>query len=794
MTQLYRLLITFVIGACLLHTSSLRASHIVGAHLEMKALDATPGRYRVSLTYYFDQSQAAPYSNEALFLIFRKSDDARLFYQYAPVVARRQLTYRNAACSALRQLRTLEVTYRLDITLKPEDYADPGGYYLLWGDCCRNIDIDNIAGVNSSPLNGGAVGQVITIEFPPLLKDGKPSLNSSPTFYPLEGEYICRGQPYTLAFGAQDADGDELRYTIITPRYASRIVGSVWTGPHYPIQWVAGFSADNAIPGAPPLRVNGRTGELSVTATQLGLFAFAVKVEEYRRGQKIGETWREFQLLVIDCPPQTIPDPVIAISGQPVGTNEAAFCEGNSLTLSAPNNPAWEYQWRRDGILVPGASTPSLTVSDSGRYTVLASVRDQCSRTSQSQSVQIRLTTSRFRLSADGPLRLCGPDGTVLLSAPVQPEYTYAWTQNGTAIAGSQAATLTVREPGRYAVLVRDTRLGCTSRSDTLTLVRRPLPIALLQPATTSSELCTGDSLRLDASGGASYTWLRDGQSLPVSSRPTYYARQAGLYAVRVSDSTGCTAVSDTFRLRLVERITVTLDSLPAWCGSEHGSVALKGSPTGGVFAGPGVTGETFDPRRAGLGRHEVTYTVSSSLACRNGTARRVALIQEVPQVRLPTEIRLPRGGRTELNPSVVGQPVAYQWTPSVYLTDASQPMTTAEGVTDSVTYRLEVITQAGCRGWGQVRLRVYDRLWIPDAFSPNGDGVNDRWEIQNLALLPEASVTVYNRWGEIVFRGNGTGQRWDGRVGGQPVPSGVYAYQIQTPEHTYRGSLQVTY
>lgn len=109
-----------------------------------------------------------------------------------------------------------------------------------------------------------------------------------------------------------------------------------------------------------------------------------------------------------------------------------------------------------------------------------------------------------------------------------------------------------------------------------------------------------------------------------------------------------------------------------------------------------------FESGRAGLGRHEVTYTIQGGLACRNGTARRVALIQEVPQVKLPAEIRLPRGGSTELRPVVTGQPIAYQWSPLIYLTSTTQPLTVAGGVRDSVTYRLEVTTQAGCRGLGQ--------------------------------------------------------------------------------------------
>jgi gliding motility-associated-like protein len=73
--------------------------------------------------------------------------------------------------------------------------------------------------------------------------------------------------------------------------------------------------------------------------------------------------------------------------------------------------------------------------------------------------------------------------------------------------------------------------------------------------------------------------------------------------------------------------------------------------------------------------------------------------------------------------------------------------------------------------------------LHIPNAFSPNGDGVNDRWEIPGLAATPGCQVQVFNRWGQSVFESTGYGQPWDGTWHGQLMPVGTYYYVIRAKQ-----------
>ena len=67
----------------------------------------------------------------------------------------------------------------------------------------------------------------------------------------------------------------------------------------------------------------------------------------------------------------------------------------------------------------------------------------------------------------------------------------------------------------------------------------------------------------------------------------------------------------------------------------------------------------------------------------------------------------------------------------------------------------------------------------IPNTFSPNGDGIHDRWEIKYLDTYPGATVEIFNRYGQPVFKSTGYGRPWDGTLNGKPLPAGTYYYII---------------
>jgi gliding motility-associated-like protein len=88
------------------------------------------------------------------------------------------------------------------------------------------------------------------------------------------------------------------------------------------------------------------------------------------------------------------------------------------------------------------------------------------------------------------------------------------------------------------------------------------------------------------------------------------------------------------------------------------------------------------------------------------------------------------------------------------------------------------------------------DCLRIPNVFTPNGDGVNDTWEIVNIEMFPAAEVRIFNRWGQQLFSSKGYAEPWDGSYRGHFVPAGTYMYVIDlfNDEEPYKGAVTIVY
>lgn len=288
------------------------ASHIVGGEFELLYLGNN--QYRLNLVYYFDLNNnnfanppqnAIPEGMEPTITvaIFRKGDNALMRNVTLTFLSRTRVTYTQPSCSN-GEILTDKLIYTTVIDLPDWQYNNPSGYYVVWERCCRNYTITNI--ISDEPPQGApdfanAAGQSFYLEFPPVVKNGQPFVNSSPKLFPPLNDYACPGKPYYADFAGTDDDGDSLVYSLATPlsTHTSEATPQIRPAPFPEVRWQAPFSFDNIVGGAPDLKIS-EDGFLTVTPMLQGLFVFAVKCEEYRDGVKIGEVRRDFQMLVVD--------------------------------------------------------------------------------------------------------------------------------------------------------------------------------------------------------------------------------------------------------------------------------------------------------------------------------------------------------------------------------------------------------------------------------------------------------------------------------------------------------------
>lgn len=308
---------------CLL-TAPAIASHIVGGEFEFifRGIQPASGfyRYNLGLILYFDEINGNPGAKDlsVTIRIFRKRDNFPMRTVTLSLINETDVQYKKPQCSSNDFIRTDRFYYtytvggrQADYVLDPAQFSDPQGYYISWERCCRNYTITNI--FSQDPNFGGVYGgQTFYMEFPPLRKNGEAFYNSSPTLFQPLSDFACPNRLYRVNFAGTDPDGDSLVYSMSVPFNtlsgdALPQAGVPGPAPYPPVRYRSPFSLTNIMSGSPDLAISP-DGELTVVPTLSGLFVFAVKCEEFRNGEKIGEVRRDFQMLVLrNCPPASPP-------------------------------------------------------------------------------------------------------------------------------------------------------------------------------------------------------------------------------------------------------------------------------------------------------------------------------------------------------------------------------------------------------------------------------------------------------------------------------------------------------
>lgn len=285
---------------CLLAlTFQARASHIVGGEFELVHIQNNT--YRLSLVLYSDDINIidpAAIDPTAVVHIWQKNNNSLIRSITLPKVSHKPVPYSNPNC-VIPYLKTSKIVYSAEIVLDGSTFNSPEGYYINYERCCRNGVLNNIR-------FPGETGQAFYLEFPPVVKDGEPFINSSPNLFPPLSDFARLGYPFYFDFRGTDADGDSLVYSLVTPLAGSSSPdpGNVVPNPGRPapyeeVSWNSAYSQNNMIPGDPSLRIN-QNGFIQVTPSETGLFVFSVIAEEFRSGEKIGEVRRDFQMLVYE--------------------------------------------------------------------------------------------------------------------------------------------------------------------------------------------------------------------------------------------------------------------------------------------------------------------------------------------------------------------------------------------------------------------------------------------------------------------------------------------------------------
>ncbi|MBP9213218.1 MAG: PKD domain-containing protein [Chitinophagaceae bacterium] len=347
--------------------------------------------------------------------------------------------------------------------------------------------------------------------------------------------------------------------------------------------------------------------------------------------------------------------------------------------------------------------------------------------------------------------------------------------------ANSYTVTLTVKN-GNNCV---------ASGSKPLVVRNRPfanfsLPTAVCLPsgAATFTNLST-----VADDANPTYTWdfgnpnNSTGSTLP---NPTHSYSSTGPFTVKLTVKSQYNCTKDTSKIlsavypEPVADFTATpsevcLNDTIRFTSASIGTVVTRNWDLGD---GNTTTTNNVAHKYAAVGTYSVSYYHINDKGCKSNTKVKSVKVNSYPFVDAGAPLWVLQGGSIQLQPTVSGSNLSYKWTPSLYLNYDTLLKPISTPLADKL-YTLTVTGNGGCAANDTVRVRILLTPVIPNAFSPNGDGINDTWDITYLNNYVGATVDVFSRNGQTVFSNIGYSKPWDGTYNGKPLPIGVYYFVI---------------
>ncbi|WP_421796249.1 gliding motility-associated C-terminal domain-containing protein [Haliscomenobacter sp.] len=449
------------------------------------------------------------------------------------------------------------------------------------------------------------------------------------------------------------------------------------------------------------------------------------------------------------------------------------------VTLTG-NNGAVTYAWSNPAL--NGANPTALAA---GTYTVTLTDAAACKDTLNVTLLNpTRLTLAAIPASQPTPARPTG--GSIALTyAGGTPAYRINWSPNGSdqSIGNTGAFTISNLRAGAYTITLTDSN-GCNAQVKA-TLSEPPCNLSINIVATRAD--CGSSHLNTTLTGNTGllqYTWnvtRFNGQANPRNATP-------GTYVVTVTDAIGCSAKDSLVLAVDPSALIVSLGLINPLCPGDLGVFTLR-NVTGGQgpftltlnntiqrFNNPPLTVRNLNPGTFAL-------NITNASGCSFDTTITIQSPRSL-SLELGPDTTLRRGAKVTFKPQLNFNPSQISWSPPSGLTSAQSLNAQAEPAF-TTTYTLQLSDSAGCKVSDKIQVLVAGQVeaYFPNAFSPNGDEVNDYFsgyggdEIEALEYL-----RIFDRWGNLVFEGinipvDDPTKGWDGTSRGQPSPIGLYVF-----------------
>ena len=487
------------------------------------------------------------------------------------------------------------------------------------------------------------------------------------------------------------------------------------------------------------------------------------------------------------------PIPVITVTESPTGQ----ICIGGSVQLSASGaGSGGTYAWTPPTALslttgTPVTASPTVTTT----YTVVGTTQYGCKHDT---TATVFVDSVLLHIHITGKDSICRGDRDTLIASGFTGSL-FAWTPvtdlncticDTTVMTGGTAGVFP------YVATAIDS-FGCKF-SATFTVTVNALPNITVSP--NPAIVCRGSSTTLHASGAATYTWFPNAfLSCDNCANPIASDTQNLVYNVIGTSQYGCRD-SILVPVSVLDTTMNTISKDTILClGNSAQLIATSTSVDGSRpdyylwIPGTGLNDSTI-PNPVATPDTTTLYTlIIKENACFNDTEHVTVFVEPYPAITITTNPSVSgpiiAGTAVQLSASIGNEVLLtdYEWTPGTglscqhcYNTIASPSLTT--------TYTFTATSNYGCTSHADVTISLMcdnSQVFIPNTFTPNGDGHNDRFYVSGKGIGSVLRLSVYNRWGELMFETHNTNANdpaagWDGTYKGVVLEPDVFVYIVQ--------------
>jgi gliding motility-associated-like protein len=464
------------------------------------------------------------------------------------------------------------------------------------------------------------------------------------------------------------------------------------------------------------------------------------------------------------------------------------FKDGTYAQYGTVDNWVWDFGESSSTANSSTLQDPSHKYGTPDTYTVTLTVgTDKGCSGSVSKSVTVSGEPD-FSLPFTDTL-ICSIDSLPLIAVSNSPGITYQWTPAYNIInANTDTPTVFPKDTTLYTVTAYQN--GCVGTGTITVNVLDYITVAL----TPDTTICKTDSIRLSpVSYALRYVWT-PGTGLSDSTVKYPEASPSVNSNYLVTANLGKCQAKASIEVKVVPYPQVDAGDDTTIC---YGSSAmLDGKITAAYYTwAPDSTlsrSQTLEPSASPTTSTWYTLTVTDTLGCPKAVTDSV-LVTVIPEVIVNP------GNDTAV---VVSEPlqlhasstdsalVSFVWTPATWLNNAfiNDPIATIEsGSPGTVTYTATASTVQGCTGSKAITVTIYSTLpeiFMPNAFTPNGDGKNDIFRPILVGISSLNFFRIYNRWGELVYATSEPEQGWNGRLGNKAQETGTFVYMVEGKDY----------